>query len=25
MLGWWLWYFGGYQGVAETLAAIARW
>jgi hypothetical protein len=23
MLGWWLWYFGGYQGVAETLAAIA--
>jgi hypothetical protein len=23
MLGWWLWYFGGYQGVPETLAAIA--
>ena len=23
MLGWWMWYFGGYQGVAETLAAIA--
>lgn len=23
MLGWWLWYFGGYQGVAETLAALS--
>jgi hypothetical protein len=23
MLGWWLWYFGGYQGVAVTLAALA--
>ena len=21
MLGWWAWYFGGYRGVAETLAA----
>ncbi|MBP6630196.1 MAG: hypothetical protein KBG28_20770 [Kofleriaceae bacterium] len=20
MLGWWVWYFGGYQGVAETVA-----
>jgi hypothetical protein len=25
MLGWWLWYFGGYRGVAQTLAAIAAW
>ncbi len=24
MAGWWLWYFGGYQGVAETLVAIRR-
>jgi len=24
MLGWWLWYYGGYQGVAETLAALGR-
>jgi hypothetical protein len=24
MLGWWLWYYGGYQGVAETLAALTR-
>jgi hypothetical protein len=23
MLGWWLWYFGGYQGVAATLAALS--
>jgi len=23
MLGWWLWYFGGYQGVAQTLAALS--
>jgi hypothetical protein len=23
MLGWWLWYYGGYQGVAVTLAALA--
>jgi hypothetical protein len=23
MLGWWMWYFGGYQGVAETLAALS--
>jgi len=23
MLGWWLWYFGGYQGVSVTLAALA--
>lgn len=23
MLGWWLWYFGGYQGVAVTLDALA--
>lgn len=23
MLGWWLWYFGGYRGVAETLAALS--
>ncbi len=23
MLGWWLWYFGGYQGVATTLAALS--
>jgi hypothetical protein len=23
MLGWWLWYLGGYQGVATTLAALA--
>jgi hypothetical protein len=23
MLGWWLWYFGGYQGVARTLAALS--
>jgi hypothetical protein len=23
MLGWWLWYFGGYHGVAETLAALS--
>lgn len=22
MLGWWLWYFGGYAGVAETLLAL---
>lgn len=25
MLGWWLWYFGGYQGVSATLAALAAW
>lgn len=25
MLGWWLWYFGGYGGVAETLAALSAW
>lgn len=25
MLGWWLWYFDGYAGVAETLAALAAW
>lgn len=24
MLGWWRWYHGGYQGVAVTLAALAR-
>jgi hypothetical protein len=24
MLGWWYWYFQGYGGVAETLAALAR-
>jgi len=24
MLGWWRWYYGGYQGVAETLAALSR-
>jgi hypothetical protein len=24
MLGWWRWYYGGYQGVAETLAALRR-
>jgi hypothetical protein len=24
MLGWWLWYDSGYQGVAETLAALGR-
>jgi hypothetical protein len=24
MLGWWRWYDGGYQGVAETLAALSR-
>ena len=24
MLGWWRWYHGGYQGVAETLAALGR-
>ena len=24
MVGWWRWYQGGYQGVAETLAALAR-
>lgn len=24
MLGWWLWYFDGYRGVAETLAALSR-
>jgi hypothetical protein len=24
MLGWWRWYDGGYQGVAETLAAMGR-
>ncbi len=23
MLGWWMWYFGGYQGVAETLVALS--
>lgn len=23
MLGWWTWFFGGYAGVAETLAAMA--
>jgi hypothetical protein len=23
MLGWWAWYFGGYRGVAETVAALA--
>ena len=23
MLGWWMWYFGGYQGVAETLNAFS--
>lgn len=23
MLGWWAWYFGGYQGVAETLAVVS--
>jgi len=23
MLGWWLWYFGGYQGVAATLATLS--
>jgi hypothetical protein len=23
MLGWWLWYYSGYQGVAVTLAALA--
>jgi len=22
MLGWWMWYFGGYSGVAATLAAL---
>jgi hypothetical protein len=22
MLGWWVWYFNGYQGVAETLVAV---
>ena len=22
MLGWWAWYFGGYSGVAETMAAL---
>lgn len=22
MLGWWTWFFGGYQGVAQTLAAL---
>ena len=24
MLGWWRWYYGGYQGVAETLAALSQ-
>jgi hypothetical protein len=24
MLGWWRWYYGGYQGVAQTLAALGR-
>jgi hypothetical protein len=24
MTGWWMWYAGGYGGVAETLAALAR-
>lgn len=24
MLGWWAWYFGGYQGVAETAAAFSH-
>jgi len=24
MLGWWRWYYGGYQGVAETLAALGH-
>jgi hypothetical protein len=25
MLGWWTWFFGGYGGVAETLAHLASW
>jgi hypothetical protein len=25
MLGWWLWYGGGYQGVAVTLTALSGW
>jgi len=24
MVGWWIWYYGGYQGVAETLVALRR-
>jgi len=25
MLGWWAWYFQGYSGVRETVAALSRW